>query len=99
MSTPASTKKVAVGAAAAAGVLAFLRRRRRRLHNSAAEMHDTLLPPGIDEPVGEFTAPGDEGHAPGHRHLAPPPEVPTATPRGSRRRRYFVGDRSRQSRS
>jgi len=98
MSTPASTKKV-VGGAAAAGVLAFLRRRRRRLHNSAAETHDTLLPPGIDEPVGDLSTLDGEGHAPGHRHLAPPPEVPPVTAKGARHRRYFVGDRSRQSRS
>lgn len=89
---------VTLGGAGAAGLLAFLRRRRRALHNVAQEMHDTLLPAGVDEPIDAAEEPQGEGHAPGHRHLAPPPiEQPTE----SRRRRPFgprYGDRSRQPR-
>ena len=52
----------------------------------------------VDEPIDAAEEPQGEGHAPGHRHLAPPPiEQPTE----SRRRRPFgprYGDRSRQPR-
>jgi hypothetical protein len=89
MATRPSPKHAAIGAAGTFGLLAFLRRRRRRLHNAAEEIHDTVLPPGYNEPVTDLTDPHGVGHAPGHQHLPPPPEVHSTGAEAARRPRVF----------
>jgi hypothetical protein len=54
------------------GIIQYRRSNRRA---AVAALHDAIEPPGVDEPDAR-TAPevvADESHAPGHRHLAPPP--------------------------
>ncbi len=90
MATRPSAKQAAVGAAGTLGLLAFLRRRRRRLHNMAEELHDTVLPAGYNEPVTELEESRGVGHAPGHQHLPPPPEVRSTGADAPRRDRRYV---------
>lgn len=78
MSRTSPTKTFAAAAAAGAMSLGALRaKRRRRDHMIADSLHDTVSPPDLPEPL-DATQPepgADDAHAPGHRHLGPPPRV------------------------
>lgn len=61
-------------ASALAGVVAWRRRRQPVLEQAATGIHDTAAPPVADDEKPLRLAPApDEAHAPGHRHLGPPP--------------------------
>ncbi len=97
-----ATAATAATAAGAVGILALLRgRRERRLKSAMEGIEATVLPPQQSaEPVVDLGGGGpDEAHAPGHHHLAPPPEdsVPGAGPTPSRG--YRSGHRDRGGRS
>jgi len=96
-------RAAAVGAgtaAGAAGLLALLRgRRERRLKEAMEGIGSTVLPPGqTGEPFIDLDAPR-EGHAPGHSHLPPPPEVPEPTSQRHAEHGYRAGHRDRGGRS
>lgn len=68
--TRMSTKNLTIAGVTAA---AFTLLRRSRRTGGVAAMHDLGSPAGVDE-AGHIPADGSgDGHAPGHRHLAPPP--------------------------
>jgi hypothetical protein len=73
--------KAAAVAGAGLGIAAWLRdaERRARLSHMMRGIRDTVLPSHTPErlPVDPAT---DEAHAPGHRHLGPPPAEPPRHP-------------------
>jgi hypothetical protein len=83
----------AMTALAASGVAAWYRRRRRR--DTAAIMHDVASPRGVNEPASLGSASKD-GHAAGHRHLPPPPEL-TSRSLAHRAERRWAQARRRSS--
>jgi hypothetical protein len=69
-------RTTAAAALTATGVAAWFRRRRRS--DAAAIRHDLTSPRGANEPVSVGPLSND-GHAAGHRHLSPPPEISSRT--------------------
>jgi hypothetical protein len=90
----------AAGAASAAGIFAALRgRRARRLRSAMEGIEATVRPSGMTgEPAIDLTEPG-EGHAPGHRHLPPPPEDREPPSEAHAEHGYRSGHRDRGGRS
>ena len=69
-------RTTAAAALTATGVAAWFRRRHRT--DAAAIRHDLTSPRRVDEPVPVGSLSND-GHATGHRHLSPPPEITSRT--------------------
>jgi hypothetical protein len=86
----------AMAALAATGVAAWFRRRRRS--DSAAIVHDLVSPSGVNEPVSVGSTSND-GHAAGHRHLAPPPRIASSSLAHRAERRWAQAKRRSSGRT
>lgn len=73
MARKTKVRTSAMAALAATGVATWFRRRQRR--DTAAIMHDLGSPPGVNDATDSGSPASGDGHASGHRHLAPPPRV------------------------
>ena len=102
MGTSWPTSRRAAIVSALTGILGYgtIQYRRNNRRAAIAALHDAVEPPQFDDPLDatEIDLPTDVAHAPGHRHLPPPPTVniPTSAPR-SRPRADKVGHPGRLS--
>ena len=79
MASATSSSKRAAIMAAITGLMGYgtIQYRRNNRRAAAAALRDAVEPPSLPDPTDatEIDAVEDEAHAPGHRHLPPPPRA------------------------